>query len=109
MMNSPAVPWKVLSSQASFSVLSEGWNLAETDSDENRVRCFTVQVSFDAAFLSVPVIQLGITGFDIDQRDSARLTVKAGAITEHGFEAILSTWANTRVYAVDFNWFAIGS
>ncbi len=107
-MYSSAVPWKVLSSNASVSVLTEGWNLAEPSPDEEEIRSFCVEVFFDSPFLSVPVVQLGLTGFDIDQRDSARLTVKAGNITESGFQAVISTWASTRVYAASFNWLAIG-
>jgi hypothetical protein len=55
------------------------------------------------------VVQLGLTGFDIDQRDTARLSLKAADITPTGFMAEVWTWANTRVYAVEFNWLAIGA
>jgi len=107
-MNSTAIPWKVLSSHVACNVLSEGWTLATTDADEGQTRSFTVEVIFDSAFASVPVVHLGLTGFDMDQRDSSRLTLKAANITEYGFEAIVSTWSNTRVYAAEFNWLAIG-
>lgn len=107
-MYSSAVPWKVLSSSVAVSVLTEGWNLADMAPDEEDIRSFTVEVYFNSPFLAVPVVQVGLTGFDIDQRDSARLTVKAGRITESGFQAVISTWASTRVYAASFNWLAIG-
>lgn len=68
-----------------------------------------MEVIFDAPFSSVPVVQLGLTGFDIDQRDTARVSLKAAAITPTGFSAEVWTWANTRVYAVEFNWLAIGA
>ncbi|TDU73368.1 H-type lectin domain-containing protein [Prosthecobacter fusiformis] len=108
-MYSTSVPWKVLSSQVSVSVLLEDWNLANNEPEADTLRSYVVQVVFDSPFLSVPVVHLGLTGFDIDQRDSARLTVKAESITESGFQAVISTWSNTRVYAAELNWLAIGS
>lgn len=107
-MYSSSVPWKVLSSHVAASVLTEGWNLATVDPDMEEIRTFSVEVFFDSPFLSVPVVQLGLTGFDIDQRDSSRISIKADGITESGFQALITTWANTRVYAVELNWFAIG-
>jgi hypothetical protein len=108
LMYSSSVPWKVLSSNVALSVLTEGWTLDQISPDEAEIRSFTVDVFFDSPFFSVPVVQLGLTGFDIDQRDSARLTLKTGLITESGFQAIITTWSNTRVYAAEFNWLAVG-
>ncbi|MFN0080832.1 MAG: H-type lectin domain-containing protein [Prosthecobacter sp.] len=108
-MYSSSVPWKVLSSHVAVSVLTAGWSLADIEpAAEEDIRTFTVAVAFDSPFLSVPVVQLGLTGFDMDQRDSSRISIKADGITESGFLAFITTWANTRVYAVEFNWFAIG-
>lgn len=108
MFESP-VPWKVLSSKVGVGVLTDGWNLAEIDPDGGEDRRFVVDVMFDSPFLSVPVVQLGLSGFDLDQRDSARVTLTAENITESGFQAIVSTWAGTRVFAIEFNWLAIGA
>ncbi len=108
-MYSSSVPWKVLSSHVATSVLTEGWSLADIEpAAEDDIRTFAVTVAFDSPFLSVPVVQLGLTGFDIDQRDSSRISIKADGITESGFQALITTWAKTRVYAVEFNWLAIG-
>lgn len=109
-MFSSSVPWQVLSSSVSVGTLTEGWNLADADPGaEKEFRTFTASVAFNAPFSSVPVVQVGLNGFDMDQRDSARLTVKVEAITEFGFQAVITTWAHSRVYAVEFNWLAIGS
>lgn len=105
-------PWKVLSSQVSVGVLTEGWQLNTVDSvdeDAPRICTFEVPVTFDTPFSAPPVVQLGLTGFDIDQRDSARLTLKAESITASGFVATVTTWAGTRVYGVEFQWLAIGA
>jgi hypothetical protein len=50
-----------------------------------------------------------MSGFDLDQRESGRLSLRTGAITRFGFQAIISIWSTTRVYAVEFNWLAIGA
>ncbi len=109
-MHSSPVPWKVLSSRVGVGILTEGWTLhtAESNAGEES-RCFRVDVDFASAFSSVPVVQLGITGFDIDERDTARITLNAAQITQTGFQVEVWTWAGTRVYAVEFNWFAIGA
>ena len=109
-MYSSPVPWKVLSSCVGVGVLTEGWNLdicAAPSATE--VRTHTVEVAFDHPFTAPPVVQVGLTGFDLDQRDSSRLSVKAGDISESGFKAVICTWAGTRVYAVEFNWLAVGA
>ena len=109
MQTSP-VPWKVLSSHLGLGVLTDGWCLdARDDSEGAESRCFRIAVVFDLPFSSVPVVQLGLTGFDIDQRDTARVSLRVADITPTGFMAEVWTWANTRVYAVEFNWLAIGA
>jgi hypothetical protein len=107
-MYSSSVPWQVLSSNVGIGILTEGWNLDVIDPHGEGSRSFTVDITFASPFSSLPVVQLGLTGFDMDQRDSSRITLKANNITESGFQAVLSTWASSRVFAVEFNWLAIG-
>jgi len=111
VMQSPSVPWKVLSSVVGAGILTEGWHLAEAVADPSpeESRSFIVEVAFASPFTSIPVVHLGLTGFDMDQRDSGRLTLKVESITPDGFTASVSTWSATRLYAVEFNWMAIGA
>jgi hypothetical protein len=108
-MYSPTVPWQVLSSTVGIGVLTDGWNLDTIEPGTEASRSFIVNVTFASSFYSVPVVHLGLTGFDMDQRDSARISLTAENISESGFQAVISTWATTRVFAVEFNWLAIGS
>lgn len=101
-------PWKVLSAQVNVGVLTEGWGLDLIDPHDDGIRRFQVEVVFDHPFSAPPVVHLGLTGFDIDQRDSARLSLKAENITAFGFQATLLTWAHTRVFGAEFQWMAIG-
>lgn len=101
--------WKVLSASVSASVLTEGWNLATLGADVEEIRRFSIPVVFDAPFQVPPVVQIGLTLFDIDQRDSGRLSVTAESITESGFEIVFTTWSSTRVYAASASWLAVGA
>lgn len=107
-MYPPTLPWKVLSSHSAAGVLTPGWPLGEPAPEDGGARTFGVEVFFDSPFESPPVVHLGLTGFDLDQRDSSRLTVKAENITANGFQAVITTWSATRVFSVEFDWLAIG-
>lgn len=47
-------------------------------------------------------------GFDIDNRDIARVKVKTERMTANGFMLVIETWRHTRVYGVDVSWLALG-
>ena len=72
------------------------------------VRTYGARVAFDRAFNVPPVVQIGITGFDIDNKDNARLNVGITNVDVTGFDVELRTWLHTRIWSVDLNWFAIG-
>ena len=76
-------PWKILSSSVSVGVLTEGWNLAEPSPGAEEERVFQVTVFFATPFDAPPVVHLGLTGFDIDQRDSDRLKIRAAEINAY--------------------------
>jgi hypothetical protein len=102
------IPWSILSSHITVGQETEGWNLAQWPEEPEQVRSFTVDVAFASPFSSIPVVHLGLAGFDTDQRDSTRLMVAATSVCESGFQAVITTWSTTRVYAVSMQWLAIG-
>jgi hypothetical protein len=103
-------PWKTLSASVQLGVLSEGWNLATPAAESTEeARVFRFTVFFAAPFVSPPVVHLGLTGFDLDQRDSNRLTLAATEITNASFVVEVSTWRDTRVYSIAFSWLALGA
>ena len=108
-MSLTPIPRNVLSSALGVGILTPGWNLDVAGSDANEPRSFSVPVVFAAEFSSVPVVHLGLTGLDVDQRDSSRVTLSAENISPSGFLAVISTWAGSRVFSVEFNWLAIGA
>jgi hypothetical protein len=108
-MYSSSVPWKVLSSNVGVGILTEGWKLDVVYPDSEQSRSFVLDVVFDSPFSAVPVVNLGLTGFDLDRRESSRLTLKAENVTEFGFQAVITTWETSRVFSVEFQWLAIGA
>jgi hypothetical protein len=103
-------PWKSLSATVRLGTLTEGWNLTTPPAEgADEIRVFRFKVYFGAPFDEPPVVHLGLTGFDIDQRDGKRLTINATEITATGFIAEIATWRETRVYSVAFSWLALGA
>jgi len=103
-------PWKSLSASIQVGVLTEGWNLAEPPADGAEApRVFRFTVFFAAPFVAPPVVHLGLTGFDLDQRDSSRLSLRATEIGTSSFIAEISTWRDSRAYSVEFSWLALGA
>ena len=107
IMSPSTIPWKLLSSNIGVGILTDGWNLA--DPGPEPVRTFFVDVWFSTPFSVPPAVHLGLTGFDADQRDSQRISLRMTAVNEFGVRAAVSTWASSRVYSVEFNWLAIGA
>ena len=104
-----SLPLKTLSSSVCIGHETEGWNLDTPAKDLDADRTFDFEVEFASPFFSPPVVNVGLTGFDIDQCSSSRLRLTLVAITETGFRVQLSTWRDSRVYSADFQWIAIGS
>ncbi|HEY8899499.1 MAG TPA: H-type lectin domain-containing protein [Chthoniobacterales bacterium] len=107
-MTSSIVPWKTASSAFSLGVNSEGWNLATTSNDDVSPRTFVTEVTFAEPFTGAPLVQASLAGFDIDQRDSARVSVAVTQVTPTGFTLAVTTWRETRVYGVEITWLALG-
>ena len=108
-MNPEYLPWNLLAATIAVGIETEGWNLAEGVAEDGPLRSFHVPVSFAAPFIAPPVVHLGLTGFDIDQRSSSRISLSAESITAEGFVANISTWRSSRVYSVTFQWLAVGA
>jgi hypothetical protein len=100
------LPLSVCSSITKYSCDDEGFALHVAEGDGERV--FRARVDFTVAFAVVPLVHVGLAGFDIDRDDTARLHVRAEAITTSGFDVVLTTWRRTRVYGATVSWLAIG-
>lgn len=104
------IPIKMCSAVVTFDQFTPGWTLADIDEHAaGQPRCFVTKVSFDSPFSYIPLVHIAISGFDMDQRDSARLSVHAEAISAMDFDIVVQTWQYSRVYKVDVSWLALGT
>lgn len=71
-------------------------------------REFRVEVGFSATFVTPPMVQVGMSMWDIDQQANQRVDIAAEMITEKGFEVVFRTWGDTRVARVRCDWIAFG-
>lgn len=103
-------PWNTLSASLQLGILTEGWNLATLPAESTEdARIFRSTISFATPFEAPPVVHIGLTAFDMDQRDSNRLSVSVGEITTTGFDVEVATWRDTRVYSIGLSWLALGA
>jgi hypothetical protein len=91
----------------SFGAEDEGWQLAATPAEENRL--FRARVSFEQPLRSLPVVHLGMVGLDIGNEDAARLRLRAENISADGFDVVIETWLNTKIWSVSVSWLAVGT
>jgi hypothetical protein len=107
-MTSAVLPLSFAAGAVRFDDSQPGWALLDRASEGKGERSFTGRVKFAQAFQAPPVVQIGITGFDIDNGDNARLNVGIVDVDGEGFGVELRTWWNSRLWSVDLNWIAIG-
>lgn len=65
-------------------------------------------VKFSQPFRSVPVVQIGVSLWDVDTSSALRAEVTAEDITPEGFSAVFRTWSDTRIARIRVTWTAIG-
>lgn len=101
------LPISMLSAVTTLTSELAGWTLLDVPADAARI--FTHEVSFEQPFAVPPLVHLAISGLDVGNQDATRLRVKALDIGPGGFTIHVETWFNTRVWAVDVSWLAIGT
>jgi len=109
-MNENLMPLNMCSAVVTLDQYLPDWTLAcveDTTTPEHR--SFEHQVNFESAFSNIPLVHAGISGFDIDNDDTSRLSVRVKDITNEGFKIAIRTWMHTRVYSVEVSWIALGS
>jgi hypothetical protein len=66
------------------------------------------RIAFAEPFRSEPVVQVGISMWDVDNETPLRADVAAETITTEGFDLVFRTWGDTRVARVRVAWMAMG-
>ena len=107
MMDS-MLPLSIAAGAVKFDESQPGWALLEPMAEASNIRSCTGRVDFERSFVAAPVVQIGVTGFDIHNGDNARLQVGLLSVDHKGFTVELRTWWNSRLWSVNLNWIAIG-
>jgi hypothetical protein len=109
-INSGLIPLKMCSAVVKLDQYQPGWTLAKIEPGEiSGRRSFEYYIHFSQPFSNVPLVHCGISGFDIDNQDTSRLSVSIAKITHDGFKIVIQTWMQTRVYEVEISWIALGN
>ncbi|MCB1209740.1 MAG: H-type lectin domain-containing protein [Verrucomicrobiales bacterium] len=108
------IPLKIVSGAEGVGVLTPGWTLAEpvpaeAATTDGTARTHVHSVVFSQPFAYMPVVTVGLCGFDLDKHTGGRISISARAISAEGFEVHITTWRDTLVYSVEFSWLAVGS
>ncbi len=108
-MTTPMLPWKTAAATYSAGITDPAWPLATWVGEDHPDRTYQIPFQFAVPFSEVPVLHLGLTGFDHDQRTSSRVRLTVSNLTPEGFIVNITTWRDTRVYGVEFSWLALGA
>ncbi|MGB5868831.1 MAG: H-type lectin domain-containing protein [Albidovulum sp.] len=65
-------------------------------------------VQFKEPFLTLPVVQVTLSMWDMDQKTNQRADISAEAVSPEGFAIVFRTWGDTRVARVRSDWLAMG-
>lgn len=82
----------------------EGIPLRECN--QNRRRSCTIRIEFPHAFASMPSVTLGLTMIDTSTNAVTRVKLAVKSVDKDHFDAELSTWMDSVVHAVEFDWVA---
>ncbi|QFT73973.1 H-type lectin domain protein [Ruegeria sp. THAF33] len=87
-----------------FSEFAEGGDMWTGQGPRER----RTHIRFKEAFRTPPVVQIGISLWDVDTSSALRAEVQAEHITAEGFDAVFRTWSDTRIARIRASWTAIG-
>ena len=89
------------------NVQEPDWCLLDP-AEGSQSRIFERYIRFGKRFNKKPLVHVSLVGFDIDNDDNARLSIKATNISVEGFSVQMITWLNTRMWSVEVSWIAFG-
>ena len=95
--------------------IAQGRQLMFSDFEENGTmwsgegpREVRIWVQFDLEFQRAPMVQVGVSLWDVDHMTNMRADLRAEGITKEGFDLVFRTWGDTRIARIRADWMAIG-
>ena len=87
-----------------FSEFAEGGDMWTGEGPRER----RTPIKFSEPFRSAPIVQIGVSLWDVDTSSALRAELSAENVTPEGFEAVFPTWSATRIAGIRAAWMAIG-
>ncbi len=87
-----------------FSEFAEGGDMWTGKGPRER----RTTIKFSEPFRSAPIVQIGVSLWDVDTSSALRAELSAENVTQEGFEAVFRTWSDTRIARIRAAWMAIG-
>ncbi len=87
-----------------FSEFAEGGDMWTGEGPRER----RAPIKFSEPFRSAPIVQIGVSLWDVDTSSALRAELSAENVTREGFEAVFRTWSDTRIARIRAAWTAIG-
>ncbi|GMH37828.1 hypothetical protein BSKO_05701 [Bryopsis sp. KO-2023] len=78
------------------------WNAKQTAARER-----VIPIKFQIPYSSKPMVALGISGTDIDQRYNMRVNTEVQNLTNEGFDLKVGVWCNTYAYKLVITYFVV--
>ena len=66
------------------------------------------RIDFEDAFRAPPVVQVGLTMWDMDKGANPRVDLSTEAVEATGFTLVFRTWGDSRIARVRADWIALG-
>ncbi|WP_170450957.1 H-type lectin domain-containing protein [Ruegeria arenilitoris] len=87
-----------------FSEFADGGDMWTGEGPRERRR----PVTFSQPFRTPPVVQIGVSLWDVDTSSALRAELLSENVTTTGFDAVFRTWSDTRIARIRVAWTAIG-
>lgn len=71
-------------------------------------RAVRIDVAFSQAFKSIPIVQVALSMWDMDQTTNARADLTTEAVTKEGFTLVFKTWGDSKIARARASWLALG-
>lgn len=69
-------------------------------------RIVTLEIKFDAPFITKPKVVLAVTQLDAAKEFNLRYNIEAISVSRDGFTLKVSTWGDSRIYSMSGYWVA---
>lgn len=78
------------------------------DNDPGGNRTVNDYIPFPTAFAGTPTVAVSLNRIDMDKGNNFRILTGTDTVNASGFELVLMTWADSKVYSAGITWIAYG-